>query len=217
MDIINSAVNTPLFRGMTTDETAKVLNCTGAVISCYKDKEKIISADNSVSRIGVIISGHAVMIQYNYSGERSLISKLSKNDLFGTTIKSPIFNDTLSVCASGECSALLFDTEKLFNGCENNCINHSLIYHNLVFLLVEKNLNLVHTLHHLSYRSLRGKITSYLSEQMRLAGKKEFIVPLDRQEMADYLACDRSALSAELSRMKRDGLIDYKKNSFIMF
>jgi CRP-like cAMP-binding protein len=67
---------------------------------------------------------------------------------------------------------------------------------------------------HITKRTTREKLLSYLSEQSRLHGSREFSVPFDRQGLADYLSVERSALSAEMSRLKSEGVINYRKSHF---
>ena len=109
---------------------------------------------------------------------------------------------------------MFLDVHRILATCSSSCAFHSLLIENLVGVLAHKNLMMNEKLGHLSRRSTRAKLLSYLSAEAQRQGKKRFSIPFDRQQLADYLSVDRSAMSAELSRMKRDGLVDYRRSYF---
>ena len=100
--------------------------------------------------------------------------------------------------------------------CDRGCQCHNRVKDNLILMLSSRNRSLTQKLRHLSKRSTRDKLISYLTEASVESGKKEFDIHLDRQQLADYLAVDRSAMSSELSRMKSEGMLNFKKNHFIL-
>ena len=108
------------------------------------------------------------------------------------------------------------DVKKIMTVCNQNCRFHSQIIKNLLSVLARKSLMLSRKMEHTSKRTTREKLLSYLSEQAVLAGSNSFAIPFNRQELADYLFVDRSAMSAELSRMKKEGILEYEKNRFLL-
>lgn len=98
----------------------------------------------------------------------------------------------------------------------NSCEFHSKMIRNMVFVLAEKNYKLTQKMDHLTQKTTREKLLSYFSEQALETGKSSFEIPLDRQQLADYLSVDRSAMSTELGKMQREGMIEYRKNHFTL-
>ena len=118
--------------------------------------------------------------------------------------------------ACSACELVLLDPGKFLGGCDCCCLSHRKLYFNLMRMLAEKNLCMIRKQYHMAQRTLRRKLASFLSEQSGLAHSRRFSVRMDRQELADYLGVDRSALCAELSRMKKEGLLDYHRHDFCL-
>ncbi|MCR5585525.1 MAG: Crp/Fnr family transcriptional regulator, partial [Lachnospiraceae bacterium] len=122
-----------------------------------------------------------------------------------------------NVVAIEDSCVLMIDADRLVKVCDKGCACHNSVKDNLILMLSTRNRALTQKLRHLSKRSTREKLISYLTEASIAAGKKEFDIRLDRQQLADYLAVDRSAMSSELSKMKNEGMLDYKKNHFTLY
>lgn len=118
------------------------------------------------------------------------------------------------IVAMEKTRVLFMDLRRVMQTCSRHCSYHNQLNLNLIHIAARKNLGLSSRMLHISYKSIRERVISYLSEQAMLQDVRAFLIPFDRQQMADYLGVDRSALSNELSKMKRDGLIDYRKNRF---
>jgi CRP-like cAMP-binding protein len=86
----------------------------------------------------------------------------------------------------------------------------------MVRLLSYKNLELMKKINHITKRSTREKLLSYLSAEAKKQGSKSFLIPFDRQQLADYLCVERSAMSSELSKMRSEGLLEYQKSFFTL-
>ncbi len=119
-----------------------------------------------------------------------------------------------SVEAAADSDVLLIDVKRILTTCPTACRFHSRLIENLMAILARKNILLGAKIRHLSRRSTRDKLLSYLSEQAREAGSRSFTIPFNRQELADSLCVDRSAMSSELSKLKPRAVLDYEKNSF---
>ena len=115
-----------------------------------------------------------------------------------------------------DCRVLQVDCQRFLTTCTSACACHARLVSNLVSSFAQKNIFLTGRIEHLSKRTLREKVLSYLSEQAHLCGTRSFVIPLDRQGLADYLAADRSALSAVLSKLRDEGILDFRKNDFTL-
>ena len=209
-------INSPLFKHIEEQEVRKIIACTGAEACVFKKGNVIITSADEKPKLGIVLTGRVFAVRDDAFGNRCVISCIDKNEIFGLGVTVPDYIDDLFVIADDDSEVLLIDAKKLMWGCDNYCLAHRQLMYSLISLMSEKNLNLTNKLRHISQHSLRGKIISFLAEQGRKNRSREFNIPFDRQEMADYLAADRCAVSAELSKMKKDGLIDYKKNQFTL-
>lgn len=204
----------PLFSGIEKQEIDKILSCSNATKLYFKKDEFIVNPGGSFNKIGIVLSGNVVISRTDLLGNCIVLSSVSKGELFGFSASmSNNFSDTY-IYAGDDCSILVLNKDKILLACSANCNSHRQILLNIISLLSDKNLSLIKKIGHISQHSLRRKIISYLSEEATQNGQNQFYISFNRQEMADYLATDRSALSAELSRMKKDGLIEYNKNYF---
>ena len=120
----------------------------------------------------------------------------------------------VDVVATKDTEVLFLNTEKVLSTCSSSCYFHNQLIHNLVSVLAFNNVKLVNKINHISYKSIRGRLLSYLSSQAIQQGKYSFEIPFNRQQLADYLCTDRSAMSNELSKMQNEGLISFHKNRF---
>jgi CRP-like cAMP-binding protein len=217
MTVLEKAMSIPLFRGHSSEEVEKILRCTGAVVSSFEPGEKILSFGDPISRAGIVITGKAETRRTDTMGHSYAVTVADIGELFGLAVALPDTGDGLTVHAGNKgCEALLIDANTILWGCDSYCDSHKKMMFNLLTMMSGEQLNLLNRLRYVSRHNLREKITSYLTDIHQRAGNREFDVPDDRQGMADLLAADRTALSAELSRMKAAGLIDYRKNRFIL-
>lgn len=151
-------------------------------------------------------------------GNRSIISYLDKNNIFGIAYAYSN-NQTypISLIAMSDCKILFIDIKKIFNPCSKNCYHHTQLMKNAVMILSNKNIALINKIEHMSKRTIKDKVLSYLSNCSKIYKSNHFHIPFNRQELADYLAVDRSALCATLSKLKKAKIIDYHKNNFTIF
>ena len=207
-----------MFKDIKDDDIKKILNCFCAYEKKYLKGEIIISEGEIAEKIGLITRGTIHLIREDYDGNRTIITKLSENDLFAEAFAFAPCKRVLpiSVYAETDCSVMFLDYKKITSTCSVSCQCHVKFIENMLSLIAEKNIMLNRRLGHLSKRTTKEKLMSYLSEQAALSGKRSFSIPFNRQQLADYLSLDRSALSKELGKMKKEGLLDYHKNSFVL-
>jgi len=202
-----------LFDGIPISGAAVFLACADARAVNYKKNEEIISEHSVVKDIGVLMSGLAFATKLEAGGKRVIISRLEKGSIFGdvlsgaSKIKSPV-----TVTAMSAAAAVLIPFKKAVLQGENPWRERFLL--NVVDILSEKYFALQERVSCIIRPTLRDKILFYLNSVSTANDGEMFTIPFGRDELADYLNADRSALSRELSAMKKDGLIDYHKNSF---
>ncbi len=206
--------NALLFSGIPENDIASMLKCLEAAEYSYEKGMTILQRGEPFEKIGVVLSGTLLITREDELGNLFVLTQVNCGQIFGMSFAGG-FNTDIGVKAAGsDCKVLLIKAQRIFSPCHKNCQCHKRLISNLFTCMAKKNVELTRKVYHISQRTLRRKIISYLTEQMELCGSATFEIPLDRQQMADYLACDRSALSAELARMKSAGIIDYRKNRF---
>ncbi len=209
--------NTPLFHGIKEVEISEMLHCLNAREKKYKKDEIIFRAGTSVSEIGLVESGSVNIVVNFYWGNSHIFGHVGKGQVFAENYAAiPGQELVCDVVASEDTEVLFLSMNKMLTTCQRGCAFHSLIIHNMLRISAQKNLNMSSRMMHTASKSLRDRLLSYLSEQATLNGSAHFKIPFDRQQLADYLAVDRSAMSNELSKMQKDGLITYHKNEFTL-
>lgn len=165
----------------------------------------------------MVIQGNVSIEKADYWGNRHIMTYVSAGEIFGEAYACS--NDKTSnveVVAADKCIVAFLDTYKVMTVCSSSCQFHSNLIHNLIYMLADRCVVMNEKITHLSKRSTKEKVLSYLSARAAKCGSDEFDIPFNRQQLADYLSVDRSAMSAELSRMKKNGEIDFMKNHFII-
>jgi CRP-like cAMP-binding protein len=200
--------------GIEGSERQSLMGCLQAVKRRAKKGEMVFSAGDSPA-VGLLQTGAVQVIAEDPLGNRTIIGRMEAGDLFGEAFAcAGAAKIPFSVEAATDSEYLLIDVKKILVTCPTACPFHSKLIENLMAILARKNILLGSKIRHLSRRSTREKLLSYLSEQAREAGSGSFSIPFNRQDLADYLCVDRSAMSAELSRLKAEGVLDYDKNNF---
>ncbi|CDZ75645.1 hypothetical protein ING2D1G_1508 [Peptoniphilus sp. ING2-D1G] len=208
---------TELFLGITEDEIKAMLICLKADEKSYKNKEVIYRVGDYVKKIGLVEEGSVNIIDYDYWGNKSIIGHTKKGDIFALSYATiPGKQLHSDVVANENCTILFLNIENLLTVCSENCPYHTKVIHNLFKLSANKLLSVHQRMKHISAKTIRHKLISYLSEQSRLHCSSHFTITFNRQQLSEYLGVDRSALSNELSKMQRDGIIKYEKNEFIL-
>lgn len=206
---------TGLFRGIAPQCFEALFNCLNARIVPFKKGESILEAGAPAQYIGVVLEGTAQAVRDDIAGNRHILAALEPADVFGESYAaSEMGRLPIAVVAMQDGKALLVPYARVTRGCSNACGFHAQLIHNLMSIIAQKNLQLNQKIEHLSKRTTREKVLSYLMEQAQRQGGKYFTVPFNRQELADYLLVDRSALSSELSKLRAEGVLEFYKNEF---
>lgn len=206
-----------LFDGMSEESIKSMLDCLSATTKFYRKGEIIFHEGQLICTIGMVLSGGVNIEHIDYGGSKNVLSHVSPTAIFGETYAcigtQPLLVD-VTACENSE--ILFLDVAKLLTVCTNSCAHHTLLIHNLLAISSQKNLLLSRRMFHTSFKTLRGKLLSYFSFLERQSGSKCFTVPFNRQQLADYLNADRSAICNEISKMKKDGIIEVSKNTFTL-
>ncbi len=207
----------PLFAGIEPSQWKALLPCLNAQRRSYAKDEYIFRVDEPALFVGVVLSGGAHVIQEDFWGNRAILTHVVPGDLFGEAL-SCAGTDRLpfSVVATEASDILLIDYRRISRVCSSACVFHARMIANMLHILADKNVRLTQKMEHISKRTTRDKLLSFLSAQAVQADSHDIAIQFSRQELADYLCVERSALSRELGAMKRDGLLDYTKNRFIL-
>ena len=215
MQQIIGELNSPLFTDIKIDDLTAMLGCIGYHIGVFKKGEIIIFEEENIKHVGIVISGAVDMIKEDLWGNKTMLIRMRKNELFGETFACG--EDNLSVVTfivSEDAEILFIPFHRVMHSCTMACAFHHKLIENMVRIIANKNRDLIRKIEIISKRTLREKILAYLSIQAQVQGNRYFEIPLGRVELAEYLCADRSALTRELAKMKEDGLIDYDKNCF---
>ena len=206
---------TKLFSGVGEEDIASLLSCLGARKKEYKKGEYILRDGEHISDIFILVEGKIHIQKDDYWGNRSILSVISLGEMFGEGYAAPesgaLLNDVVAVEDS---SVIFFDVKRILTTCSSACRFHNMIVQNMFFAISDKNRKLVQKLGHMSGRTTRAKLISYLSEEAKRQGSSAFTIPFNRQQLADYLCVDRSAMSNELCKMRDEGMIRFEKSRF---
>ncbi|MBO5640655.1 MAG: Crp/Fnr family transcriptional regulator [Oscillospiraceae bacterium] len=209
--------NTNLFRGIREEELQALLPCLSAHEKRFDKDEVIYRAGDTVSEIGLVESGSVNILVNFYWGGSHIFGHVAAGQLFAETYAAIPGKELLvDVVAAEKCEVLFLNLDKLLTTCQSGCAFHNRIIHNLIRISAGKNLALSERMMHTAPKSIRERLLSYLSEQAVEHGSAHFTIPFSRQQLADYLGVDRSALSNELSKMQRDGLLSFRKSEFTL-
>lgn len=213
-ELINE-LQSSLFDGIVSADFPAMLDCIGYHISTFHKGEIIAFEGENLKHIGLILSGAVDMVKEDLWGNKTMLIRARKHELFGETFACG--DDNLSVVtflASEDARIMFMPFDRVMHSCTRACIFHHQLIENMVRVIAQKNRDLMRKTEVISKKTLREKIMAYLSIQAQLQNSRYIELPLGRIELAEYLCADRSALTRELVKMKQDGLIDYDKNCF---
>ena len=206
---------TQLFAAVSEEEISSMLSCLNARLRTYKKGEYVLRQGEHLNDITVLVDGELHIQRDDYWGNRAIVDRIAVGEMFGEAYIAPesgaLLNDVIAVEDS---TVMFFDVKRIITVCSSACRFHSMVVQNLFFAISEKNRKLVQKLGYISKRSTREKLMSYLSEEAKRNNSSSFIIPFNRQQLADFLSVDRSAMSNELCKMRDEGLLEFNKNAF---
>ena len=204
-----------LFAGIEKGDIPGLLACLGAVVRQYSRQQQIFSEGEPARFVGILLSGSAQVVNQDIYGNRSILSRVLPGQLFGESFACagqellPV-----SVVAEDAAEVMLIDCRRITTACTNACGFHNQMIFNLLQVVARRNLEFHQKLEITRKRTTREKLLAYLLGEAKNAGSREFTIPYDRQALADYLGVERSAMSAELSKLQKEGVLQTNRSRF---
>lgn len=205
----------PLFANIDAADLTPMLQCLGARKRTFPKGSYLFRVGDRTTAMGIMLEGSVRLEKEDYWGNRTILASFGPGQSFAEVYAcEPGFPLDLNVVAAEDALVLLMDVRRVTSLCPASCAFHARLVRNLLGIVARRAHALTRKIEHTSQRTTRAKLLSYLSDQAKAAEASRFAIPFDRQELADYLSVDRSAMCAELSRMRKEGIIDFHKNVF---
>lgn len=204
-----------IFQNISEQEIEHIFKCLQIKQKKYKKQDMILQSGNPIDSIGFILSGSVIIEQTDIWGNQIIFDHISSGQIFAETYAC-VPNELLmvNVIAAEETEIIFLKTERILKTCSSSCEFHNRFIYNLLSVMASKNLILTRKISHITSKTIRGRLLSYLSFQALKQGTYTFEIPFNRQQLADYLCVDRSAMSHELSKMQKEGLLSFDRNKF---
>lgn len=204
----------PLFFNVSDEDLIIMLNCLGAKVDVFDKKYTIFNEGKPIKHMGILLSGKAQIIQMDFYGNKSIIANVEPGELFAEAFACNNVTLPVSIVADEKSEIMFISSAHILHTCSNACSFHNQLIYNLMKSLAEKNVAFYEKIEVTSKRTTREKLLTYLDLQAKKHGNSTFNIPFDRQGLADYLDVDRSGLSVEIGKLKKEGVIDSYKSSF---
>ncbi len=213
----NQIKNSPVFFGMNDEELKGLLECFNARVRKYEKEEMIIRQGDMITNIYLILDGEVNIEKDSYWGRRIIISHLTRNDNLALSfVGSKNVESSIDAITTKDTLVLILSYEKCTSMCQNACTRHKVLINNLFQILSKENIELIQKIENVSQKTIRDKLLTYLSNEAQKQHSNSFDIHFNRQDLADYLNVDRSAMSFELSKLQKEGLLEYNKNHFVL-
>ena len=210
--------NSPFFQGMTEEEILSVLHCVNATVQHKQKDEYILRVGDRTESMGLVLRGSVLVLQEDLWGHRNIMHRIGPGEYFAEPFAATagsVLN--VSVVADEDSEIMMLNMERFLKTCPHACAHHGRMVRNLVSVMARRVMDLNEKLTHMAKRSTREKLLSYLSAESMRQGKLAFTIPYDRQQLADYLSVERAAMSVELGKLQKEGLLKTNRNHFELF
>jgi CRP-like cAMP-binding protein len=205
-----------LFRGLDED-LSPLLSCLGAKTARYAKNQTVFTGGEEIHSFGIVLSGQVQVFQDDFYGNRSIFANLGPGNLFGEAFAcAGVKSLPVSIISTAESALMFLDCRKLSAPSAKACDFHKILIQNLLNILAEKNIDLTQKIEITSKRTTRDKLLAYLSAEAKRTGHSRFRIPYNRQELADYLSVDRSAMSSELGKLRDEGVLRFDRSEFTL-
>lgn len=212
-DILKSS---ELFKGIDGDDLEAMLGCLGAEAKDVNKNEIVLLAGDKPRHVGVVLYGQLHILKEDYEGNRTLVAAVTPGEIFAEALCCANVNESpVTVAADTDSTVMLLSFARILHTCPSSCLFHTKLIESMLRLIANKNLQLQRRMEIIGMKSVRMMIIRYLESFISSQGNI-ITIPFNREELANFLCVDRSALSHELARMKKDGLIEYRKNEFVL-
>lgn len=205
----------PLFAGIAGENIPTLLKNLEAYTRTYHKNEYIRLSGDPADFIGIVLSGNIQILQHDYYGNRSITASFGTGSLFGEAFACAGIPILPVDILSGEDTTIMFmNRSRILSPCGGSCTFHHTLIGNLLTIVASKNMMLNQKLQYISHRTTAEKLLAYLNDQAKLHASAEFTIPFDRQELADYLGVERSAMCAEISKLVKAGILETRRSYF---
>ena len=212
---LNILKKCPLFKDIEEEDLLRMLTCLGARVEYFDKKYTVFSEGSPAKYIGIVLSGSVQVVQVDFDGNRSILSEMNASEVFAEAFAcAELSYLPVSVMMDEPGEIMLIECAHVLHTCTNHCGFHQRLIFNLMKDLALKTIFFHQRMEITSKRTTREKLMAYLHMQAKKAGSVSFAIPFDRQELADFLEVDRSGLSSEIGKLKKEGVIEAEKNRF---
>jgi len=199
----------PLFSGVGRETLSSLLGCLQAKVSQIARGMPVFLEGEEAGFVGVVLEGDVRIVREDYYGNSTLLGQIGPGEIFAEAYAcAEVSTMPVSGYAWQDSKVLMLSCRKMLTICSNACPFHNQLVKNLLKVVAQNNLSLNRKIRFMSHKTTRQKLMAYLSDQAKQKGGPEFHIPFDRQSLADYLGVERSAMSAELSKLKKDGFLE---------
>nr|WP_300094197.1 Crp/Fnr family transcriptional regulator [Sedimentibacter sp.] len=213
-EIIKLIKDNQLFENINENEIKSILKCSNATVESYQENQIVFEKEDTIQKMGIVLEGEFNLVSQKYSGTRVIVTTLEKGDLFGEAlIFSSVKKSPYDLVSSGESKVLLIPYGIFVNMCKEVCNFHKQLISNMLTILSDKIVMLNNKMTILNAETLKGRIAVYLLSINKKAKTLTFNMPMNRQELAEFLNVTRPSLSRELSNMQRDDIIEIYRSS----
>ena len=197
-----------IFRGISGREVEAMIECFRMRHSRFQPGETICVYSGDGQEVGVMLSGTAELVRFDYAGTRTILERLETGGVFGEVLAfTTSFGDCVEVVSATSCEVLFMEYAHIMKRCEKACLHHSKLVGNMFHLVAEQAQRLSQRVEVLSRRSIRDKLLCYFQLQRMDAASDSFTLPFTLSALADYISTDRSAMMRELKKMREEGLV----------
>jgi len=205
----------PLFFNIDDGNLITMLGCLGARVDKFDKKYTVFAEGSQAKYIGIVLSGSVQITQLDYYGNRSILTSIGKGEIFAEAFACADIKELpVSVIANEPSEIMLIDCKRILNVCTAGCAFHNQLIYNLMKDIATKAVMFQQKIEVTTKRTTRDKIMAYLMLCAKKTGSSSFEIPFDRQELADYLEVDRTGLSNEISKLRREGVLESRRSYF---
>lgn len=215
MEYFQDLKKTPIFKETTEFECQAMMFCFKTKFKTFQKNEQIVKQGDLIEDVVLIVKGGAIAENIDLLGNVNIVSELERGDVYGlecAVAQEEVFRDTL--VANQKTLVLFMNKHRIINPCFNRCKRHENVVKNIMKLVAESHIKLLDKLTHMSRKTTREKLLSYLIAESKKSRNEYFEIPFNKTELANYLSVDRSAMSTELNKMKEEGIIDFDKKRY---
>lgn len=204
-----------LFHGIRQEELQSMMKCLNAQIREYRKGEMIFCEGDPTDYVGAVLAGNVWLVKDDFYGNRSIVASLGETELFGEAFScAEVKKLPIGVYANTDVTVMLMDCKRILQTCSNACAFHATLIRNLLRVVAKKNLVLNQKIEFISKKTTKEKVMAFLMAQAKEQQSNTFTIPFDRQSLADYLGVERSAMSAEIGKLRDQGYLEVDRKKF---